>query len=186
MSTHINWDDMNRQFIKEQEENKKSKSREPNGKKILSILGAFAIVAILIVIICFIVSAIRDDKIEMHNVLSIEDEYKEQYTQVTSTEKYLGINKTISISELTAHVGLVNSIGNDYAVSVKIYDKNTGEVFYNSGRIMPGSIIHMATFAKEIEDIDNLALDYTIYDFSNVEQGTFETNVKFVFSDDAA
>lgn len=185
MSAQLNLDDINKQFQKAQEEKRQALSQKKHAGKRTYIIAGIAAVAVIAMIITFVVLRLNSGYVKTHDVLSSEEEYKEQYTQVTSTDKYLGINNIIRIDGLTAHVGLVNSIGNEYAVSIKIYNSDSGEVFYNSGSIMPGSVIHMATFAKEVDDIDKLAMDYTIYDFTGIEQGTFEADVDFVLFEDS-
>ncbi|MFV0361682.1 MAG: hypothetical protein ACK5LL_01130 [Suipraeoptans sp.] len=184
MSTRLSLDDFNKQF-QESIDNKRNVTTQKNRTKLKKYLPlVIAVIAITIVITVIAVSQFGNDGLTLHKIISSEDEYLEQYTNVISDREYMGINTTVYISDSTAHLGLVNSIGNNSAISVRIYNKDTEEVLYNSGSIMPGSIVHLATLDSVIDNLDKLNLEYTVYDLETAEQKEYQANVKFEFHEE--
>lgn len=125
-------------------------------------------------------TAMAQRTLETYQVLSQEKEYEEQYKKVLSNERYVGVNQSIMVQDDKAQVGLVNAVGNDSMVAIRIYDNDSGKVHYQSEPIRPGSILHIAVLEGALEKVENLALDYTIYDMEGKEQGCFTVNAQFL------
>lgn len=164
-------DELNKQF----EETLKKKTK----KKPKHFLPLAAAAVIVLLVFAAIRWGVRKEIVEEFSGINKEQEYKEQFEKVNLREKYLGLNEKILISGKTAHIGLVNSIGSDCAIRIKIYDKKSNKVYYQSQQIMPGSVLHTAILDQEIKNTGNAQLEYSIYNFQGEELGKYQTGVVF-------
>lgn len=183
----INLEELNNQFSKQLGLDKRKKQLKRGQKRNL-LTGVFvckrkvifALIAV-IVLICIIVGMQISNRMKLDYYASSENEmeYKEQFEKVNILDKYLGLNETVKVTGQIASIGLVNSLGSDCSISIKIYDREKGDVLYESKQIMPGSLLHKANLKHPIESEASTVIDYTVYDLEDKELGTYQADVVF-------
>lgn len=83
------------------------------------------------------------------------------------------------VTNQSAALGVINMAGNDTAIGVEISNRNDGKVLYQSEKLWPGTILQLQELAEPIKDLEKVTLKITMYDAQGVNQGVFETEVKF-------
>jgi len=170
-------EELNKQFQQQYEF-----SEEPNKKtkKLKKWIVWMALAVCIITVVILGVGRLKNPyKITTYSGISSESEYQKQYESVNQNTAFIGVNETVNISDQYAHVGLVNAAGSDCIIVIKIYDKETEEIFYQSEKIRPGTVLHIAVLDQPITNADSAVIDYIVYDLEENERGVYPVDIEF-------
>jgi len=185
--TTFSIEELNKQFQQQYgssgQPNPKQKPKprvRPRTLRLLAILiGAVVLVAAVTAVVQGVRRSANPYNVTTYGVLDSKSEYQKQYESVNLDTAFVGLNETVNVSGQYAHVGLVNAIGSNSVIAIKIYDKETEDIFYQSEKVRPGTVLHMAVLEKPISHEDSTVIDYIVYDLEGNELGVYLADIKF-------